>query len=250
MYSLTVQKSNRRKKVQKRILLITTMNIFNIRPKNLFSDIKIRNKFPITELETIIYAKYSKEFILIFPRFFDMHYITPLRNEVLEYIFMSRFISSELNNNLEFFFVDDKNLHEYCNHKNKKKRKLPKEESMIVNKDEFSVHFLGKENKHTNLLDTENSKKVNLAHFQFIKMLGIGGFSKVYLVKKKGTKEFYAMKSIRLPDKKVKKENEKYKDQVKNERDILVKLKHPFIVKLKYAFQVKRRFFFVMPFIQ
>lgn len=122
------------------------------------------------------------------------------------------------------------------------------EEAMIVNKDEFSVHFLGKEQKMTNLVS--NSKKVNLAHFQFMKMLGIGGFSKVYLVKKIGTKELYAMKSIRLPDKKVKKENDKYKFQIKNERDILVKIRHPFIVKLKYAFQVKRRFFFVMPFIQ
>lgn len=81
---------------------------------------KIRAKFRITELEKIIYAKFSKEFILVFPRLFDMHYITPQRDEILEFIFMSRYISSELNNNLEFFFVDDKKLHEYCNHKNKK----------------------------------------------------------------------------------------------------------------------------------
>lgn len=228
--------------------MITTMNIYNIKPKNLFSDFKIRAKFPITELEKIIYAKFSKEFILVFPRLFDMHYITKERDEILEFIFMSRYIRCELNNNLEFFFVDNKKLHDYCNHQNKKKHKMPEEEGMIVNKDEFSVHFLGKEKKPTNLVST--SHKVNLADFQFMKMLGIGGFSKVYLVKKKRSKELYAMKSIRLPDKKLKKEKDKYKDQIKNERDILVKIRHPFIVKLKYAFQVQRRFFFVMPFIQ
>lgn len=228
--------------------MITTKNIYNIKPKSIFSDFKIRAKFPTTELEKIIYAKYSKEFILVFPRIFDMHYITPLRDEILEFIFMSRYISSQLYNNLEFFFVDDLNLHFYCDHKNKKKVKIPDEEGMIVNKDEFCVHFLGNDKKPTNLVS--NSKKVNLAHFQFMKMLGIGGFSKVYLVKKIGTKELYAMKSIRLPKKEFKNKKDKYKDQVTNERNILVKIRHPFIVKLKYAFQVKRRFFFVMPFIQ
>lgn len=232
--------------------MITTRNIYNIRPKYLFSDLKIRATFPITELEKIIYAKYSKEFILVFPRIYDMHYITSLRDEILEFIFMSRYISSELDNNLEFFFIDDKNLHEYCRHKSKKSYKIPGIEGMIVNKDEFTVHFLGKgDNKPKNLVSSNSkSKTVNLAHFQFIKMLGIGGFSKVYLVKKWGTKELYAMKSIRLPDRRQKKDSVKYKDQIKNERDILVKIRHPFIVKLKYAFQVKRRFFFVMPFIQ
>lgn len=75
-----------------------------------------------------------------------------------------------------------------------------------------------------------------MGDFVFLKMLGIGGFSKVYLVKKQDTNELYALKSVRLPDKRQKKEKKKYKAQIINERDILARIKHPFIVKLKYAF--------------
>jgi serum/glucocorticoid-regulated kinase 2 len=42
---------------------------------------------------------------------------------------------------------------------------------------------------------------VGLEDFIFLQMLGIGGFSKVYLVKKRDTNELYALKSVRLPDK-------------------------------------------------
>ena len=38
--------------------------------------------------------------------------------------------------------------------------------------------------------------KVSLKDFIFIKNIGIGGFSLVYLVKKKNTGKFYAMKLI------------------------------------------------------
>lgn len=40
------------------------------------------------------------------------------------------------------------------------------------------------------------SDKVSLKDFIFIKNIGIGGFSLVYLVKKKDTGKFYAMKLI------------------------------------------------------
>jgi hypothetical protein len=204
--------------------------------------------FPISELKQIIYSKFSKELIFVFPRIFDLHYICDNRDEILEYIFMARDVHCKLDNNLEFFFEDNRDLHDFCNHKNKAKTKLPKEEGMIVNKYEFNVHFLGKEEKMKNLVP--KSGNINLRDFKFLKMLGIGGFSKVYLVLHRRTKELFAMKSVRLPREKRGKERGKHKSQIQNERDILVRIKHPFIVKLKYAFKVKHRFFFVMAFIQ
>jgi serum/glucocorticoid-regulated kinase 2 len=41
-----------------------------------------------------------------------------------------------------------------------------------------------------------SSEKIQLKDFIFIKNIGIGGFSLVYLVKKKDTGKFYAMKLI------------------------------------------------------
>jgi len=79
-------------------------------------------------------------------------------------------------------------------------------------------------------------------------MLGVGGFSKVYLSKMKKTNELFAIKSIRFPKKNA--ESALQKLQIQQERDILVKISHPFIVKLKYAFQSSKRFFLVMPFVQ
>ena len=63
----------------------------------------------------------------------------------------------------------------------------------------------------------------------------------------KSTSELFAIKSIRFPEKQ---DGYTLKMQIQHERDILVKLKHPFIVKLKYAFQSSKRFFLVMAFVQ
>jgi serum/glucocorticoid-regulated kinase 2 len=40
------------------------------------------------------------------------------------------------------------------------------------------------------------SPKVDLSHFKILKKIGAGGFSVVYLVKKKDSGNFYAMKVI------------------------------------------------------
>ena len=249
--STDIIKINKRGHQQSRILVVTTKSLYNIKQSSVIGKLfnqglKIRAKFSIAHLESIIYGKKNDEMVLTFPSYFDLHYSSKDKDQILDYIFLSRQMECPDNNNIEFFFLDDKTLSKYCTHPSKPASRRPKEESMIVNREEFLVHFLGQEQK--NLIP--NAQPIKLKDFEFMQMLGIGGFSKVYLVKKRGTKELYAMKSIRLPNKKLKSEKDKYKEQVRNERDILVSIKHPFIVKLKYAFQLGRRFFFVMPFIQ
>lgn len=63
----------------------------------------------------------------------------------------------------------------------------------------------------------------------------------------KKTKELFAIKTIRMPNRH---DHIEYKMQIQHERDILVTIDHPFIVKLKYAFQSADRFFLVMSFVQ
>lgn len=73
---------------------------------------------------------------------------------------------------------------------------------------------------------------VGLDDFEFLKVVGQGAFAKVYQVRKRGTSEIYAMKVMRK-DKIMK--NAGY---IIGEKNILMKIDHPFIVQLRYSFQV------------
>lgn len=75
-------------------------------------------------------------------------------------------------------------------------------------------------------------KKVSLADFNIKKVIGRGSFGKVFLVEKKGTKEVYAMKSLR-------KDVIIDYDQVEStklEKEILLQADHPFLVGMNYVF--------------
>jgi len=76
--------------------------------------------------------------------------------------------------------------------------------------------------------------------------LGKGAFGTVNVVKKKGSSQLLAMKTI------------KKEDLVKLhlieasllERNILLNNRHPFIVELKYSFQTEKKVYFIMEYIQ
>ena len=72
----------------------------------------------------------------------------------------------------------------------------------------------------------EKTKKV----YQFVKKIGVGGFSNVYEVRNRTTGKLYAMKVV--------KNNESADKirQVTTERHIIEQLDHPFIVKMHSCF--------------
>lgn len=74
------------------------------------------------------------------------------------------------------------------------------------------------------------------------KVIGKGGFSKVFLVRKKSSGLMYAMKVL---DKAMLTDQRKLK-QIENERRIMNLIDHPFIVKLYWAFQTNTTLNFVM----
>lgn len=118
---------------------------------------------------------------------------------------------------------------------------------------EYVYHFLGKQKAQPVSEPQDDQKmrfKVSTKDFRFVKVIGTGGFSTVYLVKHRGTKEFFAMKAVKVPPMKSAKHKQTFLQQVKYEKQILMQLKHPFIVKLKYAFYEKKRFFLVMGLVQ
>lgn len=83
---------------------------------------------------------------------------------------------------------------------------------------------------------------VNLKDFNFIKCIGLGGFSRVYLVQQKTSGKMFALKLI---DKMFIIKNKK-EVIVQNERNIMTQIAHPFLLKLEYAFESNYFIGFVM----
>jgi len=86
--------------------------------------------------------------------------------------------------------------------------------------------------------------KVGPHDFRGLMQLGKGSFGEVYLVEKKDTQEVFALKVLR-------KEKVFGSNLVRyafTERNILLKLNHPFIVKLNYSFQTPEKLVLVMDF--
>jgi serine/threonine protein kinase len=73
-------------------------------------------------------------------------------------------------------------------------------------------------------------------------VVGKGGFGKVWKVMEKATKTIYAMKQMQ----KVKIISKRSVNSVMNERELLVKLKHPFLVNMVSSFQDREHLYLVM----
>ena len=78
--------------------------------------------------------------------------------------------------------------------------------------------------------------------FDYITVIGRGGFGKVWKVMYKKTKTIYAMKEM-SKKKIIDKRSEK---SIKSERNLLSKIYHPFIVNMHYSFQDKDNLYLVM----
>jgi serine/threonine protein kinase len=88
------------------------------------------------------------------------------------------------------------------------------------------------------------STSVTASEFAIVRVLGIGGFGKVYLVEHLSTERKYAMKVLK---KEVLRQTKQIVHTI-NERQILSKNASPFLVRLHYAFQTPDRLFMVMDF--
>ena len=76
--------------------------------------------------------------------------------------------------------------------------------------------------------------------------MGKGYFGKVFLVEKKNDKKLYALKVISKLDV-VKRE---FFSGLKNEKQIMGSIDHPFVIKLEYCFASPSHVFFAMKFKQ
>ncbi|CAD8161916.1 unnamed protein product [Paramecium octaurelia] len=86
------------------------------------------------------------------------------------------------------------------------------------------------------------TSRVSLRDFEFIRCIGTGGFSKVYLVRQRQTGKYFAMKLIEKGP--IIQQNKQ--KIIQNERDIMCLIDDPFVVKMYYAFESRRFFVFVL----
>ena len=83
---------------------------------------------------------------------------------------------------------------------------------------------------------------MNRNSFDYLSIIGRGGFGKVWKVCHKQTKKTYAMKEMN----KAKIIDKKSDKSVKSERDLLSKLNHPFIINMHYSFQDTDNLYLIM----
>ncbi|CAH8528067.1 unnamed protein product [Schistosoma mattheei] len=88
--------------------------------------------------------------------------------------------------------------------------------------------------------------KVRPHDFQLLKVLGKGGYGKVFLARKNDTGQTYAMKVLKKASIVT---NAKDTAHTKSERNILEMIKHPFLVQLHFAFQSPGKLYLVLEFL-
>ncbi|XP_037082221.1 serine/threonine-protein kinase LATS1-like [Pollicipes pollicipes] len=98
--------------------------------------------------------------------------------------------------------------------------------------------------KESNFIRLKRAK-MNKRMFKKVKVIGVGAFGEVTLVRKIDTNHLYAMKTLRKND--VLKRNQVA--HVKAERDILAEAENEWVVRLYYSFQDKDSLYFVMDYI-
>ncbi|XP_054168256.1 ribosomal protein S6 kinase beta-2-like [Oppia nitens] len=126
----------------------------------------------------------------------------------------------------------------------------------IVDYEPTSIRDLCEENgtildsvELTEQMVNSGHERTSTKDFELLKVLGKGGYGKVFQVRKvtgKNTGKVYAMKVLK---KATIVRNQKDTDHTKAERNILESVKHPFIVDLIYAFQTGGKLYLILDYL-
>jgi len=105
--------------------------------------------------------------------------------------------------------------------------------------------FNGNSNNFGSSVASSKKKKLGIDDFELLKVLGVGSFGRVFLVRRKDTKKLYAMKVLNKKDMLKKKQIA----HTNTEKMVLSTMDHPFIVRLHFAFQNEEFLFMCMDYV-
>ena len=262
LFSGELLKINKKKNKQKRKIIITTENIYNIRDDNWFNSTLssmgmtslVKRKFSITSVKAIIYARLGDEFVIHVPDEFDYRIINPQKDNLIKYILYA--LSTQGIDELLFYFNSDVELHKYTTHNSHKKKGIkrnPQGETMMMSLEKLKefvdekLRLIQEDTNNTEMLISflNNFNKITIDDFTLMKIIGRGGFATVFLVEKKDTGELFALKSV----KKLAIIEKNQFESIRREKEILHNANHPFLIGLKCAFSTPDKLFFLMPYI-
>src|SRR5689334_19453541 len=92
-------------------------------------------------------------------------------------------------------------------------------------------------------------EKVGPKDFELLKVLGKGGYGKVFQVRKVTGKDASSVFAMKVLKKATIVRNQKDTAHTKAERNILEEVKHPFIVDLHYAFQTGGKLYLILEYL-
>jgi len=94
-------------------------------------------------------------------------------------------------------------------------------------------------------IDGIKTRTKGFSEYDLERVIGRGAFGKVMLVKKRGTSEYYAMKTVRK--KYILDQNQAH--NIMTERNILATIRHPFVVQMKSSFQTEGKLVFILEYV-
>jgi serum/glucocorticoid-regulated kinase 2 len=241
LYSNIDTKINRKNKSQNRVLLITNLAIYNLKP----GDFKtLKRRIGIENVGAITVSLKSNEFVVHIPEEYDYRYESEHRDVIVDII--AHEFSKRTRRRLAIIAIKTEKLHEVtltrdqAIYQSREDVMMRKKQLILDDKAEFDDDA----GDAHQLEITSSNDKINLNAFEPLKVLGRGAFGKVIQVRKRDTGKIYAMKIL----KKTMVFAKKQVDHTKAEREVLSAFQHPFLMGLKFAFQTNARLYLVMEF--
>jgi predicted Ser/Thr protein kinase len=122
----------------------------------------------------------------------------------------------------------------------------PKNDHIDLNLEDIKREKGYYSDSHVQYLDhsSDKTQSIRMEDFEFIKMISKGAFGRVWLVRRKATKDVYAMKIVNLAEKFMK--NPKELESLKKENNILGFAREDFVVGAVFTFTYQTFICFVM----
>jgi p70 ribosomal S6 kinase len=126
-------------------------------------------------------------------------------------------------------------------HVHDKKIQVEKDPELVVVVEEESEAPVA-----SSIESSDRTRYVTPKDFELLKVIGMGAFGKVLQVRNKQSKKIVAMKVI---SKRLLKRKSGYIENIRAERDIMTKIRHPFVVTMHCSFQTRDKLFIIMDFL-